>query len=245
MTLVFVDVDGTLIAPPGSEPAFILHLFRSGTLRARQLLAVGAFMGRYSRQFGAQTFKKNKAYLAGLKVGAVAALAAEFVVRTIRPRLRHWMLDRLAEHRCRGDRLILLTGTPDFIAAAIGRLVGADRIYASRCAETGGRFVAAPPLQHPFGPEKVAAAASICRQLGVPLHRCVAYADAVDDVPLLTRVGHPVAVCPAPGLRRVAMACNWEILEDPVTARVAALDACGLLPTQRRRSHGGRRFGAD
>lgn len=245
MTLVFVDVDGTLIAPPASEPDFILYLLRNGTLRARQLLAAGVFMVRQSRRFGVQTFKKNKAYLAGLDVGAVTALAQVFVVRTIRPRLRDWMLDRLAEHRRRGDRLVVLTGAPDFIATPIGGLIGADRICASRCAEAGGRFVAAPPLQHPFGVEKVRAATSICRELGVPLHGCVAYADAVDDVPLLTRVGRPVAVSPAPGLRRMAMAHNWEVLNDPVTNHEPGLDACGLLPGHRRSSHAGRRFGAD
>ena len=40
-----------------------------------------------------------------------------------------------------------------------------------------------------------------------------AYADDAYDLPLLSQVGHPVAVCPDRRLRRAARWRQWEIIE--------------------------------
>ena len=41
---------------------------------------------------------------------------------------------------------------------------------------------------------------------------CWAYADSLDDVPLLRRVGHAGVVNPGGALRRIARREGWEIL---------------------------------
>lgn len=243
MTLVFIDVDGTLIDPPGSEPAFILHLLASGVLGPRQALAAGAFAVGRLPALGCAVFKKNKAYLTGLEVEKVATLAQAFVTRRIGPRLRGWVLDRLADHRRRGEGLVLLTGTPDFIATPIAHLIGAERVAATRCASVDGRFLPALPSRHPFGTDKVRCAEAVCRELGAPLEGCAAYADADSDLALLRSVGRPVAVHPSPGLRRAAWLRGWEILDPPA---MAPHDRRRAFPTGNRgTSSGGRNVGSD
>jgi len=61
------------------------------------------------------------------------------------------------------------------------------------------------------GPAKVAAIQALARDEGLDLARCTAYSDSVNDVPMLSSVGHAVAVNPDPALRRQARRRGWEV----------------------------------
>jgi phosphoserine phosphatase len=45
------------------------------------------------------------------------------------------------------------------------------------------------------------------------LKRCWAYSDSYNDIPLLTLVGHPVAINPDARLRRHARDNNWPVYD--------------------------------
>lgn len=212
MGLVFVDVDGTLLEGPSSERLFIAHLMSCRVLGARQLTHAMAFFLRHWRDYGQHTVKKNKAYLAGLDRETVATIADSFVRTELSRRLRSAVVERMEQHRRAGEIIALLTGTPDFIAAPLACWVGAEMWRATRCAEERGLFMAAPPKVHPFADEKVKQALDICARLDMDLSRCTAYADEVYDLPLLRRVGRPVAVSPDRGLARIAQREGWEVL---------------------------------
>jgi HAD superfamily hydrolase (TIGR01490 family) len=212
MALVFVDVDGTLIDGASSEAAFFVHLVQSGRIGARQWRDAAVFLARWTVRHGAHTTKRNKAYLAGLDVASVAADADAFVRRHLVPKLRAHVVRRLDRHRHAGETLVLLTGTLEIIARPLAEVIGAPLVLATRCAEADGRFLAAPPLDHPFAEAKVEAAAATCRAHGTELAACAAYADAVHDLPLLYAVGRPVAVHPSAPLRRAALKQGWEVL---------------------------------
>ncbi len=195
-----------------TERAFVARLARRGHIRPRQILAWLGFVLTRWPAFGRHVLKKNKAYLADLEVATVWDLAREFVEAEIPTRLRREVCAQLDAHRHRGDRVVLLTGTPEFIAAPLARLLGADDYRATRCASRDGRFLPAPPLEHPFGPEKLLVARALCAEHGVSLDQAVAYADSASDLALLEAVGHPVAVAADPRLRAVARERRWEML---------------------------------
>lgn len=211
MSLVFVDLDGTLLRGPSCERAFMAQLARAGVLGPRQALAAALFALRWAGRFGRHVFKKNKAWLAGLDADDVARRAAAF---RFAERLRPALCAELARERAAGARLILLTGAPDFLAAPAARAIGAEICCATVCARAGARFAAAPPLRHPFGAAKLALARELAAQLGAPLALCAAYADSIHDAPLLAAVGRPVAVAPDRALRALATASGWRILQD-------------------------------
>lgn len=221
MALVFIDVDGTLLDGASSETAFFVHLVQSGRIGARQWRDAAVFLARWTARYGANGLKKNKAYLSGLGVEEITAVADAFVRRHLAPRLRAHVLRRLDRHRHAGETLVLLTGTLDIIARPLGDLIGAPMILATRCAVADGVFLAAPPLSHPFAEVKLEVAAAACRDRGVELTACAAYADAVHDLPLLSAVGRPVAVHPDPPLRRAALKQGWEVLtgDEPTRSR--------------------------
>ena len=71
------------------------------------------------------------------------------------------------------------------------------------------------------GPAKAEAINALAEREGLDLTRCSAYSDSVNDLPMLSLVGHPVAVNPDAQLRREARANGWEI-RDFRTGRKAA-----------------------
>lgn len=223
MACALVDVDGTLLDGPSTEVRFVLHMLARRRIGWKQAAQAIAFSLRWSSRYGRHVFKKNKAYLAGLAVADVAAEAEIFVRQTVAPRLRPEILDIIAGHVTRGDTVALLTGTPDFIAEPLARLLCAQEVCATRCARQDGVYTAEPPLLHPFGDTKVVLGREICRQMRCSLSDAVAYADSIHDLPLLLQVGRPVAAWPDAALRAIALKGNWLILpQKPTVERAVA-----------------------
>lgn len=227
MGLVLVDLDGTLLSGANSERRFVAHLVARRRLGTAQFAQALWFALRRWPEFGPRIFMKDKAYLAGLPVAEVAALAAAFVRDEIEPDLRPSLLRRLDHHRQSDDTIALLSGAPDFIVAPLANSLGIDLWRATRCAQREGRFLAALPLRHPYGSGKIRYAAEICAAQGVGLSDCTAYADSAADLPLLRRVARPIAVHPDRGLGRVARRQGWEVLDGPARQGMQA----GLVRT--------------
>lgn len=214
MALTLVDLDGTLLSGPSSEKRFVFHLLRQRRLGLRQLSAYLGFVQRWGPVLGRAVWKKNKAYLAGLPQGDVAALARGMARDRLVPALFPPMLRRLEDHRARGDELLLLTGTLDVIARPLAEHLGIPNVRATRCAASAGRLLADPPLEHPLGAAKRRIAAAEAARRSLPLAAVTAYGDAFSDLALLAAVGRPVAVRPCRRLRREAQRRGWEVLEE-------------------------------
>ncbi|MFQ5785602.1 MAG: HAD family hydrolase [Alphaproteobacteria bacterium] len=212
MSAILVDVDGTLLPGPSSEALFVAHLLRRQHIGPRQMMNAALFVPRWGPQLGRHVLKKNKAYLDGLAVDDVARWAEAFVEDRLAPRLRPALIRRLDEHRAAGQRIVLLTGAPEFIAGPLARRIDADAWRATCCARRNGAFTADPPVFHPFSEDKLRCSLELCTMLGCELDDCTAYGDSVYDLPLLRRVGRPVAVFPDRRLARTARDEGWEIV---------------------------------
>lgn len=229
MKPVLVDLDGTLLDQPSSEARFIRHLVRGRVVGPRQGLAAVAYLLRWWPRYGRAVVRKNKAYLAGLECERVATLARRFVTCDILPVLRPYMLERLRLHVEAGERIVLITGAPEFIAVPVARHLNAEACSATICDHADGLYTANPPHCHPCGAAKLTLAERWCNGQGVDLRDCTAYADARYDEPLLAAVGRPVAVTPDRGLAETARRRGWEIIGSPAV-RYRARESGASLP---------------
>ncbi|HSO20875.1 MAG TPA: HAD-IB family hydrolase, partial [Desulfosarcina sp.] len=209
--LVFFDLDGTLIRGLSSESRFFAVLLRSRALGWRQMATFAGVGLKAVRRREKIPWKTNKAYLAGLTPAAVEALARPFVGK-LAAAMQPLIKDRLDRHLARGDKVVLLTGAPDFIAQPLAEALGIRITAATVCACSGNCFTAALPTVHPHGETKRRIAARLCRAYGTRLVDSTAYANAISDLPLLNSVGRPIAVFPDRRLRRTAAARRWEII---------------------------------
>lgn len=212
MALVFFDLDGTLIKGLSSEKRFFVFLLRVRILRLRQLAAFLIFTLRRITHSQKDVWKKNKAYLTGLKQNKIQDLAEQFAAQALLPNLRPLVKRRLKNHLAQGDIVVLLTGTPDFIAWPIAKKLGITHVAATVCNTKNGYFTSSPPIIHPFDAAKLQIAEKICRNFNTPLDKCTAYADSASDIPLLASVLQPVAVYPNNKLRQLAKGRGWEII---------------------------------
>ena len=211
MKLAIFDIDGTLFEGT-TERRFWQYLAKHGRQGPWQLLAYVGFWLRYVAVYGARTAKKNKAYLAGLAVAETESLAADFVTTEIVPHLYSPAVTRLAQHRQRGDTVVLISGTLEPIARPLAAALGVDHVRATVCGQRGGFYLAGPPEVHPFVTTKLALATEIAAQLGADLREASAYADSRHDLALLAAVGNPVAVRPDSALLATARGNRWDII---------------------------------
>jgi HAD superfamily hydrolase (TIGR01490 family) len=212
MTLAIFDIDGTLVEG-STERRFWRYLALRGHLGPRQFLAYCWFWLRYLSVYGLETAKKNKAYLVGLSTSRIESLATDFVASEVVPRLYAPAVQRLQHHLRRGDTAVLVSGTLEPIARALGAVLGVEHVHATVCGvRDDGRYRATPPAVHPFGPAKLALAHEIAAELGADLHTACAYGDSKHDLWLLEAVGHPVAVQPDSRLLAAARAKHWDVI---------------------------------
>jgi HAD superfamily phosphoserine phosphatase-like hydrolase len=213
MPCVLFDIDGTLLDPPTAESRFIRYLLRNRHMGMQQIAQGLGFFLSNGLRYGRNTPRKNKAYLAGFDVAWIAGVAERFVTTEIIPGLRPGMEQRVKRHRASAHIVCLLSGTPDFIAAPLARHLGAEHWCATLCRQEGGRYLAGAPLHHPFGDAKVTLGGELCGRLGCRIEEATAYANSADDIPLLRKVCHAVAVTPDKALLREARSRRWELVD--------------------------------
>lgn len=211
-SVVFFDLDGTLVVKPSSERRFFNFLWKNGKLSYRQLFSATLFFLRYSLQFGLDVGRKNKAYLCGLNVQEIEFLGKNWVDNSFDDLFYPQMASEIMRHKKNGSRLVLLTGAPDFLAKPIAKRLALHDYIATQCAHNNGHFISAPPQQHPFGASKLELATEYCHAAGVKLEQCVAYGDSYHDFKILKAVGQGFAVNPGRRMLFQAQDNNWEII---------------------------------
>lgn len=137
----------------------------------------------------------------------------EFMERKIRPLIR--AAARALVERHRGDLCAVITATNSFVTAPIARELGIAHLLATEPALRDGQFTGAVEGIPCFREGKVARLDAWLAQRGASLQAFAEswfYSDSLNDLPLLERVSHPVAVDPDPTLRAHAQRKGWPIL---------------------------------
>ena len=150
--------------------------------------------------------------------GPAAAEAARrrFMQEVIEPAIRTPALDLIDRHRQAGDRLVVITATNEFVTRPIVQRLGVDELIAVQLARDtngwySGEIEGIPSMRE----GKVQRMTHWLLEQGLDWNGIEAtfYSDSTNDLPLLTRVQHPVATNPDVRLREHAQALGWPILE--------------------------------
>jgi HAD superfamily hydrolase (TIGR01490 family) len=150
--------------------------------------------------------------------GAAPAAAghARFMDTVIRPAIRQEALDLLRQHRDRGDEVVIVTATNEFVTRPIADAFGVSELVAVELARgPDGWFtgeIAGVPSLRAGKVERVTQWLS-ARGLDWASVESTFYSDSINDLPLLERVDHPVATNAEHALRAVAVQRGWRILD--------------------------------
>jgi len=136
----------------------------------------------------------------------------DFMQRKIRPIIRGKAMDLLASH---SDAVrAIVTATNRFITMPIALELGIDNLVATDIEELDGRFTGRPLGTPCFREGKIQRVNEWLASLGRRLadYESWFYSDSLNDMPLLERVDHPVAVDPDPTLWAYARERGWDII---------------------------------
>lgn len=137
----------------------------------------------------------------------------EFMSRKIRPIVREKARELVERHR--NDVRVVITATNSFVTAPIAREFGIENLIATEPEQRNGEFTGAVAGVPCFREGKLARLESWLAAQGKSLASFAEswfYSDSLNDLPLLERVTHPVAVDPEETLRAHAERRGWRII---------------------------------
>ena len=124
-------------------------------------------------------------------------------------------------HLDAGQRVWLVTAAPVELGRVIAMRLGLTGALGTVAEIEDGAYTGRLVGDLLHGPAKADAITALATEEGLDLARCTAYSDSANDLPMLSLVGHAVAVNPDATLRREARRRNWEV-RDFRTGRKAA-----------------------
>ncbi|NNN21014.1 MAG: HAD-IB family hydrolase [Acidimicrobiales bacterium] len=231
----FFDLDKTVIAR-ASMAAFGAPFYKGGliskttVMRALYSQLVYKHLGASEQKL--ERIRKSVLELTrGWEQVKVRQIVEEALARTVDPILYREALDEIDAHQAAGRRVWLISASPEEIVRPLGRYVGVDGVIASRAAVDADGLYTGEMEQYVYGPYKAEAIIDIAKKEDLDLDECWAYSDSITDEPMLSVVGHPVAINPDRALAKLAKEKGWEIRHFDATVHLA--ERRGML-TKRR-----------
>jgi len=121
----------------------------------------------------------------------------------------HALLDR---HRQQDDTLVIITATNRFITGPIATLYGIDHLLATEPETSNDHYTGKITGVPCFQEGKVTWLENWLAEHGQTLQDSWFYSDSHNDLPLLGKVAHPVAVDPDEILRQHALKHDWPVI---------------------------------
>ena len=211
----YFDLDKTILAT-SSTWALGTPMRRSGLISSRAL-AYGLIAQIPYLLVGAGTQRSSSLmeHLALMSAGISRRDLVEVVegalTTAIEPAVYAEALDLIEGHRRAGHDVVVVSASISEMVTPIARLVGADRAVATHMEVGEDGLFTGRISRSMLHSEKVVALREDAASHGIDPARCWAYSDSISDEPMLSAVGHPVAVNPDRDLRRMAQERDWPV----------------------------------
>ncbi|WP_072689585.1 HAD-IB family hydrolase [Rhodococcus marinonascens] len=211
-TLAAFDLDGTLISGYSASVIYRDRLRRFDISVAELLRTTGAAMETRFR--GADVGNLMRIGVGSL-AGRMEDEMQEWGQRLFRQEIARMIFSDvrglLAAHRHAGHRVVMATSATPYQAMSVAADldIDADDVLCTRPEVVDGMLtgqLASPPL---WGPAKAEALRDYAAEHGANLDESFAYSNGAEDVPMLTSVGHPVALNPDRKLAATAQENRW------------------------------------
>lgn len=139
----------------------------------------------------------------------------EFMDKKIVPMMTAKSRALVAKHQQDGDLLAIVTATNSFVTGPIAQAFGVEHLIATEPEIRDGEFTGGVSGTPSFREGKITRLHAWLALRGQRLEDFSAsyfYSDSRNDLPLLEKVSHPVAVDPDPLLLQVAQARDWPVI---------------------------------
>ena len=214
MKLALFDLDNTLLSGD-TDVEWVAFLVRQGVVSTAEQARNLEMDERYRRGEAAAA-EYTRFYLRYYPPHDMATLLAwreRFIASCILPKVLPAARRLVDSHR--EDLALIITATNRFLTEPIAAELGVPHLIATEPQIAGGRFTGDFEGTPCMREGKVERLQSWLAERGRSLQdyetSCF-YSDSINDLPLLERVTHPVAVDPDPRLGHIAHNRGWRIL---------------------------------
>jgi HAD superfamily hydrolase (TIGR01490 family) len=149
----------------------------------------------------------------GQRVADLQELVDEVYEKHIKLKLWPETVRLAKDHIKQGREVWLVTAAPQELGDVIAHELGLTGAIGTKVERKHGILTGHLVGKPIHGPEKRKAIKSLAKDRNLSLRRSYAYSDSQNDLPMLTAVGHPVAVNPDKILTRYAKAADWPIYD--------------------------------
>ncbi|MEP1471947.1 MAG: HAD-IB family hydrolase [Halieaceae bacterium] len=216
-TVAFFDLDRTLIAGYSLVP-FALESAKAGARHGEiresaTLLRDALRNGNKTRGGNYHKLIHRLAHaLTGRSEDTLEKIGERAFKNSIARNIYREAIELVEAHRAAGHRLVMVTAATRYQAGPVADVLGIDEICCTQLEVQDGRFTGKTIVPLCYGEGKALAARRVLKQRGGTLKRSWFYSDSSDDLPLLRKVGHPVAVNPSEKLAVHARNKGWPQL---------------------------------
>jgi HAD superfamily hydrolase (TIGR01490 family) len=211
----FFDVDNTVVIGASifyfAKGLAARKFFSSRDLARFVLQQLRYRVGGEGAENIAQARESALAFVAGKSVAEIVALGEEIYDESIAGRIYSGTRALAQLHLDAGERVWLVTATPEELAQVIARRLQLTGALGTRSEQVDGAYTGHLIGDLLHGEAKATAVRELAEAEGLDLKQCAAYSDSINDIPLLSLVGRPVAVNPDSALRDEAKRRGWEI----------------------------------
>jgi HAD superfamily hydrolase (TIGR01490 family) len=217
----FFDLDGTLVAKPSLEWRFFLKLHRQRAIPLRSYFLWLREALRLAPQGLEMMRHANKMYLRGVRAEDINVTPIRQAHCREQARMSA-LLERAAWHAEHGHTIVLVSGTVAPLARgaatmlatklALRGLKGCIEVCATELEQMDGCWTGRILGEAMFGEAKARAIRRLAVTHEFDLASCYAYADSLNDVPMLEAVRWPIVVNGAPALTKIARQRRWTLL---------------------------------
>lgn len=213
--LTVYDLDYTLCLA-NTSVRFGIYLYRKGHIPTRFLLylstlfffhRLGAISTIYLHQVASRSLFSH------FTLQNLHSFVEDFLDKELESMLSPMLLQRFYDEQARGDYLVILSSSPDFLVREIARRLGAHEWGGVTYEEKEGK-VSISLKEMMDGEGKARFFEELRQELDIPKKETAAYTDSVLDLPLLDCVEIPVAVNPDRRLRKISKERGWCIMSN-------------------------------
>jgi HAD superfamily hydrolase (TIGR01490 family) len=231
----FFDVDNTMMRGASifyfAQGLAARKLFSSGALTSFAWQQLKFRVG--GKELSAAEIRTNRehalSFVAGRSTQQFIEVGEEIYDELMADRIWSGTLALAQMHLVAGQRVWLVTATPVELATIIARRLGLTGALGTVAETVEGVYTGRLVGDILHGQAKAAAVRALAIREGLDLHRCTAYSDSVNDIPMLSIVGTAVAVNPDLDLRETARVRGWEIQDFRIGRRATKIGMPSML----------------
>lgn len=212
INIAFFDIDKTILSINSGE-ALIKQAHKKGIIGKTGIIkaAYAGFQYKYRLNDSFKIINKMGLWLKGISEEKFNKISKEIFHKDIIPNIRPEIIDEIKRLKKQGTKVVILSSATQSICEPLANYLEFDDVICSKLEVNNGKFTGFPIGSFCFREEKLNQLVAYCSNLNFKLENSSYYADSIDDLPALEKVGYPVCVSPDKKLAKTAKKRDWVI----------------------------------